>query len=142
MLAAILDAASSIRLEDGVLRVAFPAAEEALGRQLERSANAEALARCAREVIGRDVRLAVSVDGPAASTGLAPRSASEEERASRDSPHPRPDRDRLLRQATSDPGVQRLLAEFGAQVIDIRPLGAAAPDGEAGPPGQRTEKSP
>ena len=37
-------------------------------------------------------------------------------------------RNELLEQARNEPGVKKLLREFGAQVVDIRPLELHAPE--------------
>jgi len=71
----------------------------------------------------------------------APRREVEAEPAAAEPPRVAPapsiDYRELLEKARHEPGVERLLREFGAQVIDIRPLDAPRPveaePGEAGP---------
>ena len=46
-------------------------------------------------------------------------------------------RDELLERAKNEPGIQKLLYEFGAQVIEISPL-----DSGESPPGGETESGP
>ena len=48
--------------------------------------------------------------------------------ASRKEPQSSSERGRLIEQARSEPGVQKLLREFGAQVVDIRPLEIRTPE--------------
>ncbi len=156
MLAAILDEAAVIRLAGDRLQVRFPAGGEALRRQLDRRDNAEALAGCAAEALGRKVRVESATDSaeapavaaapdpgpepPAAPGGDASPAPAPADAPARDAgPAPsRPtNRRKLIEQATSEPGVRRLLREFGAQVVDIRPLGSVPPETEDTAPEDR-----
>jgi hypothetical protein len=123
MLAAILDEACGIVVQDGALRVTFPAGNEALERQLQRKENVETLGRFAREITGRKVRVAIENGEAKAPADPEPEKPDPPAReAAR--PQGRPGRSELMQRATSDPGVKKLLHEFGAQVVDIRPLGS------------------
>ena len=66
-----------------------------------------------------NIRIEVAGDDPAEPV-QAPKPT-----VSRPAPAPR---DELLQQARSDPGVKKLLREFGAQVVDIRPLESRTPE--------------
>jgi DNA polymerase-3 subunit gamma/tau len=149
LLGVILEDASSVHLEDGVLEVLFAAEKQAMVRQLERKELRDQLAGKAAEIAGRPVRVQIDSDAsagaesrsdrlPAAPSseahtpdrpagGPSTRGGERRESAS-SSPSPPPQRrgrGELLEQAKKDPGVNRLLREFGAQVVDIRPLAAS-----------------
>ena len=126
------------------LVVTFAPGKEALRRQLDRPQNLEFLARCAGDIAHRTVRVRLAEGDAASGTapGPAPRVERQEKTAAgadaatapRNRPRPdgRTDRSALMKEATSDPGVKRLLREFGAQVVDIRPLSAGKPEPEDG----------
>jgi hypothetical protein len=104
---------------------------ESLGRQLGRKDNLEILVRLAMRVAGRPVRILIEsgedtavADEPAPPPGVRPAPA-ERRRPLRGAAHATaaaPADETLLAKATSEPGVKKLLREFGAQVVDIRPL--------------------
>ncbi len=150
MLSAILDAASEVRVEGSAVAIVFPSGKEALRRQLERSDNRKTLSECARAAVGAE-QILLSTSGPEVRTRPRQATAATAARAAGPATSPvatveqpsRPgrsgDRDALIRQANRDPGVRRLLREFGAQVVDIRPLDPSPPpmDGaSAEPPGE------
>jgi DNA polymerase-3 subunit gamma/tau len=137
MLGVVLEDASRISLDGGTLAIRFESGKEAMIRQIERKDSVDLLQRHAARLTGGPVRLhigaepvptgaedaphpgAASVRPPARESGTP----SRERRTAR--PPQREPRSALLDRARQDPGVQKLLREFGAQVVDIRPLEAA-----------------
>ena len=135
MLDAMVEQASSTTHGNGELVLAFPTSQDAVRLLVEREENREVLRRCAHEILGSDVRIRVvsdsaAVGGPARTkeSGVKPspsRSGSgEKPRIPTQSMPPTVsvDRQGLLERARREPGVQKLLHEFGGQVVDIRPL--------------------
>ncbi|HKQ61887.1 MAG TPA: DNA polymerase III subunit gamma/tau [Candidatus Polarisedimenticolaceae bacterium] len=108
MLGALLQEGDT-ELDGDALVVRFAAGREALGRTLQRAENVEQLQTLASELIGRRTAVRIELAG-----ARPPETAA--------APEPG-----LLEQAKREPGVTRLLREFGAQVVDIRPMGAAEP---------------
>jgi hypothetical protein len=111
-----------VRLEDGM---------DSLARQLGRKENLEVLVDHAARIAGRTMRILVDTGGtehpkpagtvpppppkqPVSPTGDPARRAAAPKRPPEDS--------NLLNEATSEPGVKKLLRDFGAQVVEIRPL--------------------
>lgn len=156
MLAAALDRAASVAVVADRLVVTFEPATDAVRKVVERGESLTAIAQVAGEAFGRrlDVRLesAAAPAGPvttgspsepprvsAGDTGAAgPRASAEPPTSTGQAP----DRLSLLDRARSEPGVRKLLAEFGAQVVDIRPLEAARPLDPAAPDVGPPEESP
>jgi DNA polymerase-3 subunit gamma/tau len=145
MLGSILQEAESIETVGDALVVRLAAGMESIGRQLGRKENLEILVRHAQRMAGRPMRILIDEGTEAASDdddeppAAAPSGASkapplEPRRAQREAPRPRAvggDAE-LLERATNEPGVKKLLREFGAKVVDIRPLGPpSAPDVES-----------
>jgi len=131
MLGSILQGADSIEVIGDAVVVHLGAGIESIGRQLGRKENLEILVRHAQRLAGRPMRIRVEDGtGDASGAGEPPTALpsarpAEPRRPPRDAPRSRanvPDTD-LLDRATSEPGVKKLLREFGAKVVDIRPLG-------------------
>ena len=119
-----------------------PPGSETMARQLERKDSRELLEREASKLAGHPVTLKIRLEEEAAGprTESPPPPGDPRRRGRSEAPaaprrraavaHGRrssvegADREGLLRQATREPGVKKLLREFGAQVIDIRPLEA------------------
>ena len=137
MIEVMLDAASALALGDGVLRILFPATADATRRQVERAEHVALLRAIAESVAGSPV--AVQVGGDASQSAdpvplahpapTAPVDRPPRAQEGDFDPAARPARDRgfddneaLLLAAKNDPGVARLLREFGAQVVEIRTL--------------------
>jgi len=124
LLGGILSHAAAIRMERDEIQVSFAPDGEIWLRQLERDDYRELLRSVAASLCGAtDVRVirteATPRDGNGTSTGNgggngAPSVGIESIRP--------PSRNELMESAKSDPGVRHLLREFGAQVLDIRPL--------------------
>jgi DNA polymerase-3 subunit gamma/tau len=128
MLGVVLEEASAISLAENEVQVRFAAGQELMARQLARRENLDALKRHAEQVAGR--KLGLRVDEPSAGSGPTadgalspePRSASPEKTTRRRDG--RRQKNTLLDQAKKEPGVKKLFHEFGAQVVDVRPLEA------------------
>jgi DNA polymerase-3 subunit gamma/tau len=135
MLGAVLGASSSISAAGDAVELRFKDEEQAMARQLEREENRTLVKRHAERLLGRKVELSVVVDEPAAPkeppqpTPGPPRKEPALRRR-----HPKASRStdgELLKKAKKDPGVKKLLHEFGAEVVEIGPL--AAPEESSNP---------
>jgi DNA polymerase-3 subunit gamma/tau len=128
MLGVVIEEASAVSLIDGEVEVRFAEGQEIMARQFARRDSLDALQRHAEQVAGRKVRVRLieTPAGPEPATTASPapekRAAAPEARAPRRGG--RRQRDALLDQARKDPGVKKLFHEFGAQVVDVRPLEA------------------
>ncbi len=122
MVGAILRQAETVRIADSRVEVRFAPALDAIARQLARKDNLRAIQECAERVFGRRLEVVVQTsEGPSAvaAAAVAPAAAA---------PGPtEPAHPTLADRATSEPGVRRLLREFGAQLVDIRPLDPVGP---------------
>jgi len=131
---ALLDAAA-VAWNGDEIRIAFPPESAAVGRQMARKESIDLLESVAAEVAGRRVRVVVAAGAsktPTPSPTTAPnrRTAAPEPppraveppdtRVARESADP--DREQLLKEATQEPGIAKLLKEFGANVVEIRSL--------------------
>lgn len=122
VLGAVLEQ-SRIALRDGVLTVAFDKGQESMARPLQRRESLDVLRRHAEQIAGGAVEVRVTTPGQDRSRGgrsaAAPptRAPSRRRPATGASGH-----GQLLEQAKREPGVSKLLREFGAQVVEIRPL--------------------
>jgi DNA polymerase-3 subunit gamma/tau len=135
MLGASVAQAVSVTRDGGALRIEYTPALDAVRRVVEREANLATLRRCAFEALGErvEVRVEASVPGRSAPpAGAPPRDTASAVPAPRvtgaSAALPAAEEDggvSLLERARSEPGIRRLLSEFGAQVIEIRPLRAA-----------------
>jgi DNA polymerase-3 subunit gamma/tau len=132
MLGAILQRASAVVVDGGTLVVTFGPADSGMVRMLAGDDNARSIEAIAGEALGRPLGLRVRGSDETAS---APAGT-----AAPDSGVPRPPRDdgaesrlELTDRAKKDPVVSRVLSEFGAQVVDVRPLRPAADDAPAPP---------
>ena len=142
MLGAMLEQAA-IKIDGDRLELRFDGGNDALARRLQRRKSRELLARHAETIAGRALEVRVEA-GPSAKVkgtpahGTAkprPEAESQEQRPARPaaaSRKPVGERQSLLERAKGEPGVKKLLREFGAQVVDIRPL-------QAGPEGRNDE---
>jgi len=141
MLDAMLDQARALALQAGVLRVSYPARLESIRRQIERPENRAVLIDALRRAAGENVELRVVVDEEAPTAAAAAPEPGPGSAAPIAAARPGAT-DTLLDSARKDPGVAKLLLEFGAEVVDIR---APEADGEPIPaaetPGQVEEPS-
>ncbi len=118
MLGAVLEQASSIALEAGVLRIRFETGMDALKRTLAQPESLELLRSVAAAAYGDPVTVQIDVGSvpAAAAPAASPASPRFEGRAATGG---------LLDRIRQEPGVGKLLDIFGAQVIDLRPLDLA-----------------
>ena len=117
MLGALVEQAREITVDGGTLVVGFSAADDSLRRMLAGADNVRTLEQIASKTLGRPLSVRVaSVDAPIAASPVRP--------VAGDVPPPSPasdEREPLAERARNDPGVRRLLREFGAQIVDVRP---------------------
>jgi DNA polymerase III subunit gamma/tau len=162
MLGAVLEASSSISASGGVVKFLFNGGEKAMARQLERKENLDLVKRHAERLLGRKVEFDVEVGKAAASSSPSatpqenpqppppqenpqpPRTFRKPEPSShtRRPKAPRSIDGELLKKAKKDPGVRKLLHEFGAEVVEIGPQSApqdrpTVEDGSANPEDSR-----
>jgi DNA polymerase III gamma/tau subunit len=134
MVGSILQEAVKIEVIGDALVIHLAKDMEALGRQLDRTENLEVLVQHAATLLGRTVRVLVDKAADSASPVAAETSPPAPQHATtppqpskaaarRDSAPKHKVKDKsLLDKAKNEPGVKKLLREFGAQVVDIRPL--------------------
>jgi DNA polymerase III subunit gamma/tau len=144
MLGAAISQATSLDLDRGALRIGYAEALDAVRRAVEREENLATLRRCALLALGADVD--VRIESAEATRGAPPAKAApppdrrpaEGTAGTAAAPGGDADGRSLLESARSEPGIRSLLAEFGAQVVEIRPLEVAREiepaDAEAGGP--------
>jgi DNA polymerase III gamma/tau subunit len=142
MLGAILEQASRIELQGGELAVELPAGMGALQRQLEEGEGRVLISRLAGELTGAPVRVRVTTaaaESGAQATNAAPAQpiAPVGQDATPGGGTARPGRP-ALEKVRREPGVEKLLQTFGAQVVDIELFETGPPPREggevAGPP--------
>jgi DNA polymerase-3 subunit gamma/tau len=152
MLGAML-AQSTLNIEEDELVVRFPAGMEALKRQVEARKSLDLLGEQAGRVTGRRVRVRVELEharsslGRPASDGAPPAvdPGKMVPAAARRRPPSDPDRktpDRLIDQASSEPGVKKLMDAFGAQVVNVRRHDSPAKPPRAGGQPRPPEDAP
>jgi len=139
MLGAILDEAQGATLDGDVLLIRFGDGAGAIRKRLENADSRTLLARVAAEVAGRDITVRISDSTGSGrepgTTTEAPRGESSSGPGGQGGEGRRRDHGdegtgtTLLERAKSEPGVKKLLLEFGAQVVEIRPLDAPGPEG-------------
>jgi hypothetical protein len=133
MLGSILREAVKIEVIGEALVIHLAKEMEALGRQLGRTENLEVLVKHSTELLGRTVRVMIDTEADSAAPVVAespPRTTQRttappepKKTARREPTVKRKIKDQgLLDKAKNEPGVKKLLREFGAQVVEIRPL--------------------
>jgi DNA polymerase-3 subunit gamma/tau len=139
MLGVVLEEAARVSIEGTDLHVEFDAGKEAMVRQLQRTENLDLLKRHATRLAGGPVTVRIdAAPGEPASVPAPPvrAAAAKEPAAGVHSAAPGParrparsggrkTRGALLESAKQEPGVKKLMREFGAQVVDVRPLAPA-----------------
>ncbi|NIM02042.1 MAG: DNA polymerase III subunit gamma/tau [Acidobacteria bacterium] len=138
MIGAILEQANAILLDGQALVVSFGKEDAVVAERLRDAETVDLLRQAAERISGAQVNIRIESDGgpeataeqPAPPKPAAPDTVAPETAASKPKTRARarPGRDELLEQARSEPGVKKLLREFGAQVVDIRPLEVATPE--------------
>jgi hypothetical protein len=138
MLGAMLERAAAITVDGGTLVVTFGAPEAGVRRVFVTDDNVRSVEAIAGQTLGRPVALRVEVSSPTDATGSAvsgPAGTVAEAVASPPFAGGADEsRQALTERARKDPGVNRLLKEFGAQVVDVRPLRSGHDDAGL-PPG-------
>ena len=132
MLGGFLQRAATIVIDGGTLIVTFGPSDAGMQRLLSGDDNVRSIEAIAAQTFGRPLTLRVGLAsepvGAQSGTAALPRSDSRSsEGMAEESRHA------LGERARKDPVVNRLLTEFGAQVVDVRPL--RSPAGETGAPG-------
>ncbi len=139
MLAVALDHIASVSLEGDRLELRLAEGSDSVRGLLEREDNRAALEERASRLAGRPVRLVVAASGaepapqqqrrmppqPSAGASAIPsRPFAPPQGPARGGGAGDASRQALLELASREPGLQKLLREFGAQVVDVRTLGA------------------
>jgi DNA polymerase-3 subunit gamma/tau len=142
MLGRMLERASSIVVDGGTLSVGFAPSETGMRRMLLGDDNARSIEQIAAKTLGRPLVLKVPETADAVSAGSSPArpaTAGPAAASMRAAPTAPPgdageeSKAQLTERAKKDPIVGRMLVEFGAQVVDVRPLRPAVEDA-ASPP--------
>jgi hypothetical protein len=139
MLGAMLEQAVAIVVDGGTLSVTFGPGDDGLRRMLSSNDSTRAIESLATQALGRPMALRLSgpvdervhleatdfpgtaIEPPAPGLPVSRLPSEDQGEAGV----------RLMERARNDPAVQRLLREFGAQIIDVRPLSASTE--ETGP---------
>jgi hypothetical protein len=133
----MLERAATIVVDGGTLVVTFGAAETGVRRVFVTDDNVRSIEAIAAQTLGRPLALRVEVSSPTAVSGSiasGPPAAVPGPLASPPPTGAEESRQALTDRARKDPGVSRLLTEFGAQVVDVRPL-HPVPDEDGSPLG-------
>ena len=138
MLGAMLERAVTLVVDRGSLVVTFAASDAGVRRVLVTDDNVRSIEAIAAQALGRPLALRVEVSSDTVAVRpTAPGPAMVN--ASSDAVRPPMEstgesRQALTERARKDPGVSRLLAEFGAQVVDVQSLRPGIDDAGS-PPG-------
>jgi DNA polymerase-3 subunit gamma/tau len=129
MLGAVLARAVTLMVDGGTLVATFGSSDSGMRRMLMGDENVRSIESIAAQTLGRPLTLRVLESGESTGVGLAqPPTGPAGHVASQDgvteSLH------ELTQRARKDPAVSRLLSEFGAQVVDVRPLRPGVDDAE------------
>jgi DNA polymerase-3 subunit gamma/tau len=121
MLGAVLERAATLVVDGGTLVVTFGPSDSGMRRMLTGDDNVRSIETIAAQALGRPLALRVLGPDEGAGVGLAGPPPSrvgpgQPQDAAAESLH------ELTQRARNDPAVSRLLTEFGAQVVDVRPL--------------------
>jgi DNA polymerase III gamma/tau subunit len=139
MVAAFLDLASTVTWSENRLTVAYAPSEAAVRKQLEQKDSLSLLRTSAAQLTGKTIEVKIESTGSDARTAAVPAPKTD----SRAAPGPKRKKTRerstpqkrravsreqglLLDEAKQSPGVAKLLDSFGAQVVEITPLGLPA----------------
>ncbi len=118
MLGAMLQRAAAVFVDGGTLVVTYGSSDSGVRRMLTGDENVRSIEQLAAKTLGRPLvlRVAESTDG-AAPAALSQTGADESMQ-------------NLTERARKDPAVNRVLTEFGAQIVDVRPLRPGSADAE------------
>jgi hypothetical protein len=132
MLGAVLERAAAVLVDGGSLVVTFGPSDVGMRRVLMTVDNVRSIETIAAAALGRP--LALRVAESSANAAAAPHTPATTAATPRPPTERTPaggadeSRQALTERALKDPGVSRLLKEFGAQVVDVRPLRPDADD--------------
>ncbi len=130
MLGGILGHAVAIRVDHEDLVIAFAPGDELWLRQIERDDYRDVLLGVGKALCGV-AAVRITEENGAPSGGNGTRETAPDGGRPGSAPGRGATRKELMDTAQGDPGVRQLLREFGAQVVDIRPLaGEAVADGD------------
>jgi hypothetical protein len=143
MLGALLDEAASASLEGDELEIRFREGSGMMRKRLDSNESRSHLERIAGETAGRPIRIRIGNASAAEVDAAVATGAPPSDKPARETREPTPERpvpkhsagpEALLSQATNEPGIKKLLYEFGAEVVEIRPLdeGGGAPSHDTG----------
>lgn len=140
--AGLFEHVTDFRVENGALLAVFPMSADAFRRLAETPDTLSTLAQVATRVVGSPLKaqvVAESGPAPASPTGprAVPRPTGTDRPAGAAGPMGSPG---LLDRVKQEPGVRKLLYEFGAQVVDVRAIAPATDSGEedGGPVAEET----
>jgi hypothetical protein len=129
MLTALMKHASSITLGEEGVAILFPKNSDSLKTQAEKIDAFKTISECASTTAGKKTPVVIHVaptNSPSGADGGKPAEAVRESRhrniSNPTEPRETGDRRTLMKLAGQDPAVKHLLREFGAQIVDIRPL--------------------
>lgn len=126
MIGAILEQAQDILLDGQALVIAFEKENELVADRLRTPETVELLRRTAEKIMGGPVNIRIESSNGVETAAKEPRPAESTRLDTPPGAQSGPNE--LLEQARNEPGVKKLLREFGAQVVDIRPLESNAPE--------------
>jgi DNA polymerase-3 subunit gamma/tau len=134
MIGAILEHARDVLFDGQALVIAFDGEHEVFAERLRATKTVELLRQTAEKIAGEPVNIRIEVANGSAlpetpqprEKTTAPKPRAKVQTRDEASPVP-PGRDELLERARGEPGVKKLLREFGARVVDIRPLEIRSP---------------
>jgi DNA polymerase-3 subunit gamma/tau len=108
-----LEGARSLNLDGEKLEVVLGGNQSFFRQGLESAANRELIQNVATELLGRPIKMTVTIDadGPTGSSGAASPAGA---------PRPAGKREILMQKALSEPGVKLVMDAFGGQIVDIK----------------------
>jgi len=134
MIGAILEQARDILFDGQALVIAFDKEHAVFAERLRATETVELLRQTAEKIAGEPVNIRIeAANGEKPAERPPPRvetvapTPQASKQAAEKTPRAPVGRDELLEQARGEPGVKKLLREFGAQVVDIRPLELRTP---------------
>ena len=132
MLGAVLERAAALVVDGGTLVVTFGPSDASMRRMLMGDDSVRSIETIAAQTLGRPLTLRVLGSSEGAGAGLpepipTPSGPPQAQDGIVESLHD------LTQRARKDPAVSRLLTEFGAQVVDVRPLSPGVDDAGQSP---------
>lgn len=146
MVGAALSHAASVEIDGTTLRIRFEDGGRAVGEMLGAEATLGFLREAAAAAAGSRIEIRIDAapgeksPAPSSEGGPAPSPRAEREGGERPAQTGEDRGGSIAERVRRDPGVKRLLEEFGAQIVEVRPLGPIAE--EAGEASRGAEESP